>query len=164
MTSQVEFFCTRQEERSILAFLIASASVQVFLLEGGRMQEWKDFSPDDLPRWPASVHLYLWNTELGPLRWHQRPPKVTGATHGALVARLLAREAWDRLSPNASDRMLGQRTVTRPCVQTAEDMAPSNWSVYRGCSSQQRCASWGAMRQVGRSLCELDSSSRKDRS
>ena len=48
MTAQVQFFCSSHEEHAILDRLIADSSVIVFSLDGMRVQELPQFSPEKL--------------------------------------------------------------------------------------------------------------------
>ncbi len=120
MTAQIQFFCSAREERMVLDDLADDVAVAVFLLDGERMQELPEFSPNELPNWPDSVCLYLWATAFGPLRWYDKRPNVGGLTHGSLVASLFAQEHWDESAAVEGDRLLDQDTSPGMCYKRAE--------------------------------------------
>ena len=108
MSAQVQFFCSSKEEREILTHLTRGLSDSVFRFDGRNLQPIADFSPEQLPPWPQSEHLFIWPRAYGPLAWHNRRPAILKTSHRALVGSLFAQGDWDRLGLTEHDGLLDQ--------------------------------------------------------
>ena len=122
MTAQIQFFCSPKEEQVIVERLLEDPVTSVFSMDGERFKEMCEVASSDLPRWPEFLCLYLWASKLGPLRWHREQPKLEGATHRSLVARLFAREDWDKFELEGGDNLLDQDLSPGICYKRAEQL------------------------------------------
>jgi hypothetical protein len=120
MTAQVQFFCSPQEEHVVLERLTADPALVVFLLDGQRMTELPEFSSHLLSPWPEFVCLYIWAKLLGPIQWHEKRPKVEGTTQRSFVARLFAREHWDKSGIAKGEKLLDQDLSPGICYKRPE--------------------------------------------
>lgn len=105
MTSQVEFFCTAQEEATVLEYLAARGAVFSDVTEGSVL-EWQTLEQvRDLPT-DQPMTLMVWVRAHGPLVWHKSKPQVSGETHESLVMSVFARKEWEEQQLGTGDRVL----------------------------------------------------------
>jgi hypothetical protein len=108
VSAQVQFFCSSKEEREILVHLTRDLTDSIFRLDGRKLEPIPGFSPERLPPWPASVHIFIWPEAYGPLAWHSRRPEIVKTSHRDLVRSLFAQGDWDGFGLTEDDALLDQ--------------------------------------------------------
>ncbi len=108
MSAQIQFFCSSNEEREILQHLTRDVTDSMFLLDGRKLVPIERFTPDHLPTWPASVHLFIAPKTYGTLAWYDRRPELVKTNHRDLVRSLFAQGDWDRFGLTEHDSLLDQ--------------------------------------------------------
>jgi len=106
VVAQVEFFCSPEEEAYVLDYVRQSADVMALPMALQMPSALSAVSLELLPAWPAPFDVFIWMRSAGQLAWHNARPIVQGETHGQLVNRLFAANAWDAASPHAGLAML----------------------------------------------------------
>jgi hypothetical protein len=106
----LDFFCSSNEEKSILKYLLHSGDVIGLT---SRLRGSPDLPPIDwtaVPAWPEPFSCFLWLRSAGSMNWHRSRPEAKGKTHGELVNRLLASMAWEANPPRGDEGMLDVET------------------------------------------------------
>jgi hypothetical protein len=117
MTAQVEFFCSPDEEREVLSYLVNADAMEIFDVHDDQLTPWKPFSIDDLPDWPDPLHIYVWKPTHGSLIWHTSRPEIAGPTHRSFVINFFAHEKWNELGLSGNDKMLDTDRSPILCYQ-----------------------------------------------
>lgn len=90
----------------MLQYLERNADVVAFALGHHAPSALSTIAITQAPPWPAPYDIFIWLRSAGPLVWHTERPRVEGETHGQLVNRLFASEAWDQHPPDDHRAML----------------------------------------------------------
>ncbi len=106
MTAQVEFFCSLDEERTVLRYLTKAEGTLVYDVADGHMTLCDAFSSDDPPVHGMRLSLCIHQPAHGDLIWHTSRPSASGPTHGSLVTNLFARNEWDQRGLSSKDKLI----------------------------------------------------------